>query len=155
MKITELNPDKVLAEWMDNRLFVQTSISSPKRGVRVYAQGEQPQTGLDDEFMTVSYNGVIQSKTYPMGVMYGNLALSINSKAVSGVIARRKRLALLAEQSAGHIDRRVIGGYYYEIDLLNPIVQPTVNLTSGYATMVLNISWHTTDEIHNHKSRTI
>ena len=92
MKLTELNPDKVLAEWMDNRLFVQTSISSPKRGVRVYAQGEQPQTGLGDEFMTVSYNGVIQSKTYPMGVMYGNLALSINSKAVSGVIAHASAL---------------------------------------------------------------
>lgn len=155
MKITELNPDEVLAAWMDNCLFVMTSTTSPKRAVRVYAQGEQPQTGLGDEYMTIIYNGIIQSKTFPMGVMRGNLALQINSKAVSGVTARRKRLALLAEQAAAHIDRRVIGGYYFELDLVNPIVQPTVNLTTGYATLVLNISWHTTDEIHNNISRTI
>jgi len=151
MKITELNPDIVLADWMDKRLFVQTSATSPKRVVRVYAQGEQPQTGLGDEYMTVAYNGVISSKTTPLGVMRGNIALQINSKAVSGVVARRKRLAQLAEQAAGFIDRQVIGGYYFALDLTNPIVQPTVNLTTGYATMVLNISWHTTDEIHNKK----
>lgn len=155
MKITELNPDQVLAEWMDNRLFVMTSATSPKRAVRVYAQGEQPQTGLGDEYMTIIYNGNIESKTEPWGVMRGNLALRINSKAVSGVMARRKRLALLAEQTAAHIDRQVIGGYYYALDLANPIVQPTANLTTGYATLVLNISWHTTDEIHNNISRTI
>lgn len=150
MNLSELTPDTALAALLDGKVEVQTKTDSWV--VPVYAQAEQPTTGLSDEFISVQYNGTIRSLTRPLGIFRGNLALTIYCKVHDREqTAKRNRIASMVEQSVELVNGKVSQGFYFELDPSNVITPTTVNLTNGYATTVLNVEWHTTDEFHNKK----
>lgn len=143
MTLAELTPDVALATLLDGKVEVQTS-ATKKYAIRCYEQAKQPNKGLADEFLTVQNNGVINSRTKPRGLYYGNLALSLLCKANADNTAKTNRLRQMAVQCETLIDGKSSDGFFFELDASNVITPPTVNLTTGYATMMLNVAWHTT-----------
>lgn len=143
MTLSELTPDMVLATLLDGKVEVQTS-ATKKSAIKVYAQAEQPQNGLGNEFISVFYNGTVRSITRPLGVFRGNLALTLYCKSNSDGTAKRKRIASMIEQAVEFVNGKTSHGFFFELNPASVITPTTVNLTNGYATTVLNVEWHTT-----------
>lgn len=145
MNLSDLTPDMALAALLDGRVVVQTSATA-SRVAKVYAQAEQPQTGLADEFISVFYNGVVRSLTKPIGIFRGNLALTLYCKSNSDGTAKRKRIASMIAQTVELVTEKTSQGFFFELDPANVTTPTTVNLTNGYATTVLNVEWSTVNE---------
>lgn len=140
MKLSELNPDIVLASLLSGEVRVQTSTSADRK-VKAYAQAEQPQNITADEFILILNNGIISSKTQPIGLLSGNLALTIYSKSNSNGTAKRNRINSMIDQCVEIVDKCSAEGFFFELSPTNIITPTTVNLTNGYATTVLNVKW--------------
>ena len=140
MKLSELNPDIVLASLLSGEVRVQTSTSADRK-VKAYAQTEQPQNITADEFILILNNGIISSKTQPLGLLSGNLALTIYSKSNSNGTAKRNRINSMIDQCVEIVDKCSAEGFFFELSPTNIITPTTVNLTNGYATTVLNVKW--------------
>lgn len=141
MKLSELTPDKALAALLDSKVEVRDD-ATQSHTIRAYAQAEQPQTGLAQEFITVFNNGVISSWTKPLGVYSGNLALTICCELHNGT-AKINRTAAMIEQCFKLVNGKSSQGFFFTFDPTNIITPTTVNLTTGYATTVLNVLWRT------------
>lgn len=146
--LADLTPDIVLAALLDEVVTVKTS-ETESHSIRAYADEEKPNVGLDNEFIEVDWNGSARSLTRPLGVFRGNLALSIYVKTQTDGRAKKKLVRQIIAQCEELVNNKVSDGFYFEFDPLNVITPTTVNLTSGYSTTVLNVSWRVTDEFIN------
>ncbi len=144
MTLADLTPDVALAALLDGKVEVQTS-ATEKYAIRCYEQAKQPNKGLADEFLTVQSNGAIRSRTKPVGLYRGNIALWINCKANPDNTAKTSRMRHLAAQCQGLVDGKISQGFFFELDTTNVITPPTVNPTTSYATTILNVTWRTID----------
>lgn len=140
MTISELNPDVALKALLNGKVTVGTDAKI----VKVYAQGEQPNTGVDADYITVISNGVITSWTNPIGQFNGNLALSINCKLNTDRTVKLRRMRKLVEQCVELVDRKTSRGFFFDFNPINVITPPTPNDTTGYASTIVNVAWHTT-----------
>lgn len=141
MTLADLTPDVALKTLLSGKV----TVDADAKEVKVYAQGEQPNVGVADDYITVLYNGVITSWTKPIGYFSGNLALSVNSKLNSNRTIKLNRLRKLVEQCCLLIiDKKTADGFFFEITHANVITPPTPNDTTGYATTTINVAWHTT-----------
>lgn len=145
MNLSDLTPDIALAALLDGKVEVHIS-ETKKLAVKAYVQAEQPQTGLDDEFISVFYNGTVRSITQPIGVFRGNLALTLYCKSNSDGTAKRKRIASMIEQVVELVNEKTSRGFFFELNPTNVITPTTVNLTNGYAITILNMDWSTVHE---------
>lgn len=143
MTLADLTPDVALAALLDGKVEVQTSATS-KYAIKAYEQAKMPNKGLADEFLTVQNNGVITSWTNPIGQFDGNLALTLYCKANADGTAKTARLKQMISQCVELVDRKRSQDFFFRLDPTNVIMPPTVNLTTGYATTVINVAWHTT-----------
>lgn len=143
MTLSQINPDLQLKEWLNERITIVVS-DTESRKVAVYRQGERPNTDLPDEFVEILYNGIVRSLTKPIGVLKGNLALTIYCKAQANGKAKQKRVQSILEQLERLLTNKVTGGFFFEIDLGNIITPLYIDATTGYSTMTLNVKWHTT-----------
>ena len=143
MTLAELTPDVALAALLKEKVEVQTSATS-KYTIKAYEQAKMPNKGLADEFLTVQSNGVISSWTNPIGQFNGNLALTLYCKANADGTAKTARLKQMVSQCVELVDRKSSQGFFFKLDPTNVITPPAVNLTTGYATTVINVAWHTT-----------
>jgi len=144
MTIAELTPDTALAALLDGKVEVQTS-KTKKYAVHAYEQAKMPNKGLADEFITIQTNGVITSRTKPFGLYLGNLALTIYCKSNTDGTAKTRRLRQMVEQCELVVNCTSSQGFFFELDATNVITPPTVNLTTGYATTILNVAWRAID----------
>lgn len=142
MNLSDLTPDIALAALLDGKVAVQTSATA-SRTVKVYAQAEQPQTGLADEFISIFYNGTVRSITKPIGIFRGNIALTLYCKSNSDGTAKKKRIASMVERCVELVNSKTSQDFFFSLDPTNVITPTTVNLTNGYATTVLNVEWRT------------
>ena len=145
MTLSELTPDTALAALLDGKVVVQISATNSRK-LRAYAQAEQPQTGLADEFIAIMANGAVRSLTRPLGIFRGNIALTLYCKSNSDGTAKRKRIASMIAQTVELVNIKVADSFFFELDPANVITPTTVNLTNGYATTVLNVGWSTIQE---------
>lgn len=140
MTIAELTPDTALVALLDGKVEVQTS-ATEKYAIRAYEQAKMPNKGLEDEFITLLNNGVVRSRTRPLGMCLGNIALTIYCKSNSDGTAKKNRIGMMIGQCERLVNERVSGNFFFELDADNVITPTTVNLTNGYATTVLNVAW--------------
>ena len=117
--------------------------------VKVYADEERPNKGVGDEFIDVERNGGASSQTIPLGLFRGNIALVIWCKAQTDGRAKKKLVRQIIAQCDKLVNNKVSDGFYFEFDPMNVITPTTVNLTSGYSTTVLNVSWRVTNDFIN------
>lgn len=142
-EISEIIPDTVLAGMLDNAVIVTTS-KTQNHSVRAYGDGETPNTISDDEFISIGWNGNVQSVTFPVNIYKGNLTLSIYVKTQSDGRVKKHITAQIVEMCVRLIDGKAKEGYCFTLNPSNVITPTTVNLTTGYSTKILNVEWHTT-----------
>ena len=144
MSLSQINPDLQLREWLEGQITIAVS-DTESRKAAVYRHGEKPNTDLPDEFVEILYNGVVRSLTKLIGVLKGNLALTVYCKAQANGKAKQKRVQSILEQLERLLTNKVTGGFFYEIDLDNIVTPLYVDAATGYSTTTLNVKWHTTD----------
>jgi hypothetical protein len=135
-KLSEIEADLALKSLLTGK------IATDKDVLKVYGQYEQPNSGLDDDFIRIYYNGNIRSRTYPIGVFDGNLALQLFCKCNNDGTAKRNRIRRLLAEVETYVDRKRNQGYTFKLSA-TPITPVTVDTTTGYSTTTLNIEWHT------------
>lgn len=142
MTLRKTKADRELADALRGAVKVRTS-ATKARAIVVYAQGEQPQTELPDEFAAIQGNGGPESLTRPYGVFRGNLTIEVYVKANGDGTAKLRRVDDILGQIEALVHGKAIGEYYYELDLRNPIIPTTTSLAYGYSTTVMNVEWRT------------
>lgn len=146
--LSKLKADKVLAELLDGKVVVRTS-QTQVHTIRAYADQEQPNIGLGDEFISIQHNGNISSLSHPIGLFKGYLAVSIMCKSLPDGRANMKRIESMIEQVEMLVNGVSSLGYHFEFTSDNVITPTTTNLTIGYSATILNVEWHVTDEFYN------
>lgn len=143
MKLFELAPDRALAIFLNRQVKLQNS-ETDKVSVVVYAGNERPNVDLSDEFVEVYVNGLIQSITKPYSYFKGALAVAIYSKLNSDGSVAHARIKNMVQQLETLINsKRTYEDYVFEFNPDNIITTTTPNISTGYATTILNVVWHT------------
>ena len=142
--LADLNPDQALEILLEDNVTIAVS-ASESRVAEVYRQGERPNTDLGDEFIEVLPNGVIRAMTKPMGVVRGNLAVTLYCKAQSNGTAKFNRIKSMLSQVESLVNAKSSGVFFFEINPSNVITPMTYNSATGYTTMTINVEWNTTE----------
>lgn len=142
--LSELHPDVALKSLLEGNVSIAIS-DDESRIADIYRQGERPNVDLSDEFIEILPNGVIQSMVKPMGLYRGNLAVMIYCKAQSDGTAKFNRINSILGQVERLVHCKSNGKYFFEINLANLITPFTYNSSTGYTSMILNVSWNTTE----------
>ena len=142
MRPSEIRPDIALKKLLEGNLILQRS-ETDFADVKVYAQGERPNDGLDSEFVEMLLNGSIRSVTKPIGLLRSSIALVVYVKTYDDDSVFQYRVDALLKLIEEKVSNVVSGDYFFEINLDNIITPTTVNVTTGYSTTILNIEWHT------------
>lgn len=142
MRPSEIRPDIALKKLLEGNLILQIS-ETDFVDVKVYAQGERPNDGLDSEFVEILLNGSIRSVTKPIGLLRSSIALVVYVKTYDDGSVFQYRVDSLLKLIEEKVSNIVSGDYFFEINPDNIITPTTVNVTTGYSTTILNIQWHT------------
>lgn len=140
INIADIQPDAELKRCLEGNITIQTS-AADMATLPIYQQGERPNTGLADEFIDININGVIRSRTQPLGLFYGNLAVSIYCRTQNNGVVKRNRVSSIISQLEKYLKYRCHGRYFFELNPLNIITPTTINVTAGYSVTVLNVEW--------------
>ena len=142
MRPSEIRPDLAIKALLEGQIVLQKS-ATESAVIDVYAQGERPNTGLASEFVEILFNGAVRSLTKPIGVLRGNVVVSVYVKSYEDGSVFQYRVDSIMKQIEEKVSYASSGDYFFEINPDNIITPTTVNMTSGYSTTILNIEWHT------------
>ena len=142
MRPSEIRPDIALKKLLEGNLILQRS-ETDFVDVKVYAQGERPNDGLDSEFVEILLNGSIRSVTKPIGLLRSSIALVVYVKTYDDGSVFQYRVDTLLKLIEEKVSPSTSENYFFEINPDNIITPTTVNVTTGYSTTILNINWHT------------
>lgn len=142
MRPSEIRPDLALKTLLDGQIVLRKS-ATESVVIDVYAQGERPNTGLASEFVEILFNGAVRSLTKPIGVLRGNVVVSVYVKSYEDGSVFQYRVDSIMKQIEEKVSSASSGDYFFEINPDNIITPTTTNIASGYSTTILNIEWHT------------
>lgn len=142
MRPSEIRPDIALKKLLEGKIILQRS-ETEFADIKVYAQGERPNDGLDTEFIEILINGLVRSVTKPLGFLKGSLALAVYVKAYDDGSVFQYRVDQLLKLIEEKVSNSTSEGYYFEINPDNIVTPTTVNVSTGYSTTILNIEWYT------------
>lgn len=142
MRPSEIRPDIALKKLLEGKIILQRS-ETEFADIKVYAQGERPNDGLDTEFVEILINGIVRSVTKPLGFLKGNLALAVYVKTYDDGSVFQYRLDHILKLIEERVSNIASENYFFEINPDNIITPTTVNVSTGYSTTILNIDWHT------------
>lgn len=140
--LSEIRPDLALKGILEDQIVLQKS-ATESANIKVYAHGERPNTNLDDEFIEIQFNGIIRSKTKPMGLLRGALVISVYVKSYEDGSVFQYRVDSILKQLESKVSDIAAGGFFFSFNHDNIITPTSVNITSGYSVTILNIEWHT------------
>lgn len=143
-------PDVVLAEALNGNIIIEKVFLTD--GIEEYVPFEVPvfsSSGMSNEnlpeaFVQIRFNGAIKSVTIPMGIYTGNLAIIIYLRPYQDMSANLEMYKSLVQQIEEKAINRAIGGYFFAYTPNNVITPPTTSASTGYTTMILNVSFRTT-----------
>lgn len=142
MRPSEIRPDLALKSLLEGQIVLRKS-ATESVVIDVYAQGERPNTGLASEFVEILFNGSVRSLTKPIGVLRGNVVVSVYVKSYEDGSVFQYRVDSIMKQIEEKVSSASSGDYFFEINPDNIITPTTTNIASGYSTTILNIEWHT------------
>lgn len=142
MRPSEIRPDIALKKLLEGNIILQRS-ATEFADIKIYAQGERPNDGLDTEFVEIMINGLVRSVTKPLGFLKGNLALAVYVKAYDDGSVFQYRVDQILKLIEEKVSNVASEEYFFEINTDNIITPTTVNVSTGYSTTILNIDWHT------------
>lgn len=142
MRPSEIRPDLALKTLLDGQIVLRKS-ATESVVIDVYAHGERPNAGLASEFVEILFNGAVRSLTKPIGVLRGNVVVSVYVKSYEDGSVFQYRVDSIMKQIEEKVSSKESDGYFFEINPDNIITPTTTNIASGYSTTILNIEWHT------------
>lgn len=142
MRPSEIRPDLALKSLLEGQIVLRKS-ATESVVIDVYAQGERPNTGLASEFVEILFNGAVRSLTRPIGVLRGNVVVSVYVKSYEDGSVFQYRVDSIMKQIEEKVSSASSGDYFFEINPDNIITPTTTNIASGYSTTILNVEWHT------------
>lgn len=128
MKLTEIKPKDSLKQLLSN-----AGVSIP-----IYANNDMPTSGLANEFISISQNGLLNSYTRELSFITSTLALSLSVKLLSNGATNIVKEKLLLDIFEESINGKSLGDNYFEYDLSN-LMTNSRNITSGYSTKIINV----------------
>lgn len=128
MKLTEIKPKDSLKQ-----LLINAGVSIP-----IYANNDMPTSGLANEFISISQNGLLNSYTRELSFITSTLALSLSVKLLSNGATNTVKEKLLLDVFEESINGKSLGDNYFEYDLSN-LMTDSRNITAGYSTKIINI----------------
>lgn len=128
MKLTEIKPKDSLKQ-----LLINAGVSIP-----IYANNDMPTSGLANEFISISQNGLLNSYTRELSFITSTLALSLSVKLLSNGATNIVKEKLLLDIFEESINGKSLGDNYFEYDLSN-LMTDSRNITAGYSTKIINI----------------
>lgn len=141
MNISEITPDLILAEMLKEKVVINVS-ATKTHTLPIYGIGEQPNKGLADEFIAIGINGNIASRTEPIGLCFGYIAMVIFCKSNSDNTIKKNRIGAIIDKCQALISRKAHKGFFFEFDRTNIITPTTNRIADGYSVTILNIKWH-------------
>ena len=142
MRPSDIRPDIALKAQLEGNIVLQKS-ETESAVIDVYAQGEKPTAGLASEFVEILFNGAIRSLTKPLGVIRGNLVVSVSVRSYENGSVFQYRIDSILKQIEEMTSNKAYGDFFFEFDTSNIVTPATTNIISGYSTTVLNVKWHT------------
>lgn len=131
--------DIALKELLENKVTINTS-ATQCRTLKVYAAGERPNKGLDDEFVEIIYNGSNKALTVDRSLWSGNLAIYIQVKTQTNNTVKKNRIRETLNLLSELIHLQVNGGFLFSLSL-RPVTPTRVDNTTGYSTTTINVAW--------------
>ena len=128
MKLTEIKPKDSLKQLLSN-----AGVSIP-----IYANNDMPTSGLANEFISISQNGLLNSYTRELSFITSTLALSLSVKLLSNGATNIIKEKLLLDIFEESINGKSLGDNYFEYDLSN-LMTDSRNITAGYSTKIINV----------------
>jgi len=128
MKLTEIKPKDSLKQ-----LLINAGVTVP-----IYANNDMPTSGLANEFISISQNGLLNSYTRELSFMTSTLALSLSVKLLSNGATNITKEKLLLDIFEESINGKSLGDNYFEYDLSN-LMTDSRNITAGYSTKIINV----------------
>ena len=128
MKLTEIKPKDSLKQLLSN-----AGVTIP-----IYANNDMPTSGLANEFISISQNGLLNSYTRELSFITSTLALSLSVKLLSNGATNVVKEKILLDIFEESINGKSLGENYFEFDLSN-LMTDSRNITSGYSTKIINV----------------
>ena len=128
MKLTEIKPKDSLKQ-----LLINAGVVIP-----IYANNDMPTSGLANEFISISQNGLLNSYTRELSFITSTLALSLSVKLLSNGATNIVKEKLLLDIFEESINGKSLGDNYFEYDLSN-LMTDSRNITAGYSTKIINV----------------
>lgn len=128
MKLTEIKPKDSLKQLLSNAGVV----------IPIYANNDMPTSGLANEFISISQNGLLNSYTRELSFITSTLALSLSVKLLSNGATNITKEKLLLDIFEESINGKSLGDNYFEYDLSN-LMTDSRNITAGYSTKIINV----------------
>lgn len=128
MKLTEIKPKDSLKQ-----LLINAGVTIP-----IYANNDMPTSGLANEFISISQNGLLNSYTRELSFITSTLALSLSVKLLSNGATNITKEKLLLDIFEESINGKSLGDNYFEYDLSN-LMTDSRNITAGYSTKIINV----------------
>lgn len=128
MKLTEIKPKDSLKQLLSN-----AGVTIP-----IYANNDMPTSGLANEFISISQNGLLNSYTRELSFITSTLALSLSVKLLSNGATNVVKEKILLDIFEESINGKSLGDNYFEYDLSN-LMTDSRNITSGYSTKIINV----------------
>lgn len=141
INIADIRPDAELKQLLEGKITIKKAADADYTPIEVYQQGERPNTKLENEFIDININGVVRAKLQPLGLFYGNLAVSVYCKTYDNGAVNQIRVNSIVSQLEEYLKYRKSGRYFFELNPQNIITPTTINVTSGYSVTVLNVEW--------------
>ena len=123
MKLTEIKPKDSLKQLLSN-----AGVSIP-----IYANNDMPTSGLANEFISISQNGLLNSYTRELSFITSTLALSLSVKLLSNGATNITKEKLLLDIFEESINGKSLG------DNLSNLMTDSRNITAGYSTKIINV----------------
>lgn len=128
MKLTEIKPKDSLKQLLSNAGVV----------IPIYANNDMPTSGLANEFISISQNGLLNSYTRELSFITSTLALSLSVKLLSNGATNVVKEKILLDIFEESINGKSLGDNYFEYDLSN-LMTDSRNITAGYSTKIINV----------------
>ena len=128
MKLTEIKPKDSLKQ-----LLINAGVVIP-----IYANNDMPTSGLANEFISISQNGLLNSYTRELSFITSTLALSLSVKLLSNGATNVVKEKILLDIFEESINGKSLGDNYFEFDLSN-LMTDSRNITAGYSTKIINV----------------
>ena len=97
-----------------------------------------PTSGLANEFISISQNGLLNSYTRELSFITSTLALSLSVKLLSNGATNVVKEKILLDIFEESINGKSLGDNYFEYDLSN-LMTDSRNITAGYSTKIINV----------------